>query len=104
MCVAKTRKNISVFYRTSYRLTDLRTYGYWDECNLQEPGACLKYYGGLAPGIVGEHVPMSGGSWAYVTKEPYGVVGGVGAWNYPLQTCTWKGRARREKLVNLSSS
>jgi aldehyde dehydrogenase family 9 protein A1 len=35
-------------------------------------------------------VKMPGGSFAMVTREPYGVVGGVGAWNYPLQTCTWK--------------
>lgn len=33
---------------------------------------------------------MPNGSFALVTREPYGVVGGVGAWNYPLQTCTWK--------------
>jgi len=35
-------------------------------------------------------VKLSGGSFAYVSKEPFGVVGGIGAWNYPLQTCAWK--------------
>lgn len=58
--------------------------------DIETVASCLEYYGGLAPGVVGEHVPLAGGSWAYVTKEPLGVVGGVGAWNYPLQTCTWK--------------
>lgn len=52
--------------------------------------SCLEYYGGVAPAFTGQHVKMPGGSFAFVSKEPYGVVGGVGAWNYPLQTCTWK--------------
>jgi len=52
--------------------------------------ACLEYYGGLAPAIVGYHVKLPGGSWGSASREPLGIVGGVGAWNYPLQTCTWK--------------
>lgn len=52
--------------------------------------ACLEYYGGLAPAIVGYHVKLPGGSWGAASREPLGVVAGVGAWNYPLQTCTWK--------------
>ena len=35
-------------------------------------------------------VRLPGGSWGHASREPLGVVGGVGAWNYPLQTCTWK--------------
>jgi len=50
----------------------------------------LTYYGGLAPAIVGQHVKLPGGSWGVASREPLGVVGAVGAWNYPLQTCTWK--------------
>merc|ERR1712130_208779 len=52
--------------------------------------SCLEYYGGLAPAIVGYHSKLSGGSWGVASREPLGVVGGVGAWNYPMQTCTWK--------------
>ena len=71
--------------------------------------ASLEYYGGVAPSIVGQHVRLPGGSWGVASREPLGVVGGVGAWNYPmqvpgwlplnsilplitfvLQTCTWK--------------
>jgi len=52
--------------------------------------ACLEYYGGVAPAIMGQHVKLPGGSWGVASKEPLGVVAGVGAWNYPLQTCTWK--------------
>ena len=51
---------------------------------------CLEYYGGVAPSIGGQHVKLAGGSWGVASREPLGVVGGVGAWNYPLQTCTWK--------------
>jgi len=51
---------------------------------------CLDYYGGMAASLTGQHVKMGGGSWAYVTREPLGVVGGIGAWNYPMQTCMWK--------------
>jgi len=51
---------------------------------------CLEYYGGVAPSVVGQHVKLAGGSWGVASREPLGVVGGVGAWNYPLQTCTWK--------------
>ena len=52
--------------------------------------SCLEYYGGVAPSICGQHVKLPGGSWGVTSREPLGVVGGVGAWNYPLQTCTWK--------------
>ena len=40
--------------------------------------------------LIGQHVKLPGGCFAYVSKDPIGVVGGVGAWNYPLQTCAWK--------------
>lgn len=52
--------------------------------------SCLEYYGGVAPSIAGQHVKLAGGSWGVASREPLGVVGAVGAWNYPLQTCTWK--------------
>lgn len=47
--------------------------------------SCLEYYGGVAPSIVGQHVKLAGGSWGVASREPLGVVGGVGAWNYPMQ-------------------
>ena len=48
---------------------------------------CLEYYGGMAGSLTGQHVRMAGGSWAVVTRDPLGVVGGIGAWNYPMQAC-----------------
>lgn len=38
----------------------------------------------------GEFLPLSSGSFAYTVREPLGVVGGIGAWNYPFQMASWK--------------
>ena len=38
----------------------------------------------------GEHLPLSNGSFAYTRREPLGVVGAIGAWNYPSQMVVWK--------------
>jgi len=38
----------------------------------------------------GDHVSLPNGSWGYTRREPLGVVGGIGAWNYPLQMAVWK--------------
>ena len=63
----------------------------WEaRADLETVIASLEYYGGLAPAIVGYQTRLPGGSWGYASREPLGVVGGIGAWNYPLQTCTWK--------------
>jgi len=49
----------------------------------------LEYFGGLAPAIHGEHIQL-GANFAYTRREPLGIVGGIGAWNYPLQIACWK--------------
>ena len=36
----------------------------------------LEYYASLATTSVDQHIKLQNGSFAYVTKEPYGVVGG----------------------------
>lgn len=51
----------------------------------------LEYFGGLAGSITGEHIPLSGGDWAYTKRVPLGVCVGIGAWNYPTQIACWKG-------------
>lgn len=33
---------------------------------------------------------LPGGSFNYTRREPFGVVGAIGAWNYPLQMASWK--------------
>jgi betaine-aldehyde dehydrogenase len=51
---------------------------------------CLEYFGGVAAAIAGEHVDLGGGSFGYTRREPHGVVGAIGAWNYPMQGASWK--------------
>lgn len=51
----------------------------------------LEYFGGLAGGLTGEHIPLPGGDWAYTIREPLGICVGIGAWNYPTQIACWKG-------------
>jgi acyl-CoA reductase-like NAD-dependent aldehyde dehydrogenase len=36
----------------------------------------LEYYASLATTSVGHHVKLEDGNFAYVTKEPYGIVSG----------------------------
>jgi betaine-aldehyde dehydrogenase len=50
---------------------------------------CLEYFGGLAASVEGIHVDL-GGPFVYTRREPLGVVGSIGAWNYPIQIASWK--------------
>jgi betaine-aldehyde dehydrogenase len=50
----------------------------------------IEYYAGLAASIEGEYIPLRSTSFAYTRKEPLGVCGGIGAWNYPIQIACWK--------------
>ena len=38
----------------------------------------------------GEHISLPNGSWGYTRREALGVIGGIGAWNYPCQMAAWK--------------
>lgn len=51
----------------------------------------LEYFGGIAAGVTGEHISLSGGDFVYTVREPLGVCVGIGAWNYPTQIACWKG-------------
>nr|WP_298372358.1 betaine-aldehyde dehydrogenase [uncultured Halomonas sp.] len=50
----------------------------------------LEYYAGLAPAIEGTQIPLREDSFVYTRREPLGVVGAIGAWNYPIQIACWK--------------
>lgn len=50
---------------------------------------CIEYYAGVAATLHGHHYDF-GGDFAYTRREPLGVVGGIGAWNYPIQIACWK--------------
>ncbi|XP_068196176.1 4-trimethylaminobutyraldehyde dehydrogenase B-like isoform X2 [Antennarius striatus] len=51
---------------------------------------CIEFYAGVASTLAGQHVQLSGGSFAYTRREPLGVCVGIGAWNYPFQIAAWK--------------
>lgn len=50
----------------------------------------LDYFSGLAGTLTGEHVDLGPAAFGYVRREPLGIVGGIGAWNYPTQVACWK--------------
>jgi len=59
------------------------------EADVESGAACLEYFGGIAAGINGEYTDLSS-AFVYTRREPLGVCGGIGAWNYPLQIACWK--------------
>ena len=50
----------------------------------------LEYFAGLAVGIEGQQVPLRDTAFFYTRREPIGIVGAIGAWNYPIQIALWK--------------
>ncbi|HEX7388784.1 MAG TPA: betaine-aldehyde dehydrogenase [Acidiphilium sp.] len=50
----------------------------------------LEYFGGLAGSVAGEFIDLGKTAFGYTRREPIGVVGAIGAWNYPLQIACWK--------------
>jgi aldehyde dehydrogenase (NAD+) len=50
-----------------------------------ETAACYyEYYGGLAPTLQGETIPVGPDQHSYTVYEPYGVMGVITPWNAPL--------------------
>ncbi|AOX61897.1 betaine-aldehyde dehydrogenase [Stenotrophomonas sp. LM091] len=50
----------------------------------------LEYYAGVMHALEGSQVPLRESSFFYTRQEPLGVVGAIGAWNYPIQIALWK--------------
>ncbi|CAG0924302.1 unnamed protein product [Notodromas monacha] len=50
----------------------------------------FEYFGCVAAALRGGHVQLLGGNFGLVKREPFGVVGGIGAWNFPIQNCSSK--------------
>ncbi|KAI9555145.1 hypothetical protein GHT06_017660 [Daphnia sinensis] len=65
--------------------------------DIQSCADCFLYFGGIASTISGKHIQLPNNSFGLVKRESLGVVGGIGAWNYPLQTCSWKGSGETGK-------
>lgn len=49
-----------------------------------------KFFAGYADKINGKYIPVSEDKFVYEVKEPYGVVGQIVPWNYPLAMASWK--------------
>ena len=52
-----------------------------------------RYYGGWATKLTGDVLPVSplfGPAFAYTRREPFGVVGAIVPWNFPLMISAWK--------------
>ncbi|HLZ24807.1 MAG TPA: aldehyde dehydrogenase family protein [Ktedonobacterales bacterium] len=50
----------------------------------------FEYYAGAADKILGEALQSGPDKWAYVLREPLGVVGAIVPWNYPLPLASLK--------------
>ncbi len=50
----------------------------------------FRYFGGVASELKGETVPLGDGMLSYTTREPFGVVGAIIAWNAPVILATVK--------------
>ncbi len=50
----------------------------------------LEYFAGIANKVEGETIPVPGRFINFTQREPYGVVGGITPWNYPLLQAIWK--------------
>ncbi|CAK8673626.1 unnamed protein product [Clavelina lepadiformis] len=50
----------------------------------------LEYFGGIASALCGQHITLPSGSFGYTRREPLGVIGAIGAWNFPIQMAGWK--------------
>ncbi|WP_108652342.1 betaine-aldehyde dehydrogenase [Dongshaea marina] len=64
----------------------------WQEASVVDvvTGAdSIEFFAGLASSIEGNQQDL-GGDFYYTRREPLGICGGIGAWNYPLQIACWK--------------
>uniref|UniRef100_A0A0R3RVF2 Aldedh domain-containing protein n=1 Tax=Elaeophora elaphi TaxID=1147741 RepID=A0A0R3RVF2_9BILA len=59
----------------------------WDMANSADT---FEFFGGALHNIAGNHFPLSNDNYAYTERVPWGIVGAIGVWNYPMQTAAWK--------------
>jgi aldehyde dehydrogenase (NAD+) len=51
---------------------------------------CFRYFAGWATKIEGETIPVRAPCFNYTLREPYGVVGQIIPWNFPILLASWK--------------
>lgn len=68
-----------------------KTYGIAKLVDVQECIKCIRYFSGWAHSkITGSTIHMDGAYDAMTMHEPFGVVGAVIPWNFPLMMACWK--------------
>ncbi len=60
------------------------------EADIDSAADCFEFFAGVLQSAYGEHIDLGADAFAYTRREPLGVVGGIGAWNYPIQIASWK--------------
>ena len=60
------------------------------EADIGSAADCFEFFAGVLQAAYGEHIDLGSDAFAYTRREPLGVVGGIGAWNYPIQIASWK--------------
>jgi len=60
------------------------------EADIDSAADCFEFFAGVLQSAYGEHIDLGQDAFAYTRREPLGVVGGIGAWNYPIQIASWK--------------
>lgn len=58
--------------------------------SVQHAAGLFDYYAGLTDKLHGSTVPMGSHATALVEREPFGVIGAISAWNYPLLNAATK--------------
>jgi acyl-CoA reductase-like NAD-dependent aldehyde dehydrogenase len=58
--------------------------------DMKEVIRCIRYYGGLIEGVFGHTYTTTDEYTIHSRRVPYGVVGCIAPWNYPLLMCIWK--------------
>jgi betaine-aldehyde dehydrogenase len=59
------------------------------EVDVASGADCIEFFAGIAPALEGSQQSVAG-DFYYTRREPLGICGGIGAWNYPLQIACWK--------------
>ena len=57
----------------------------WEARNVRD---CLNYYSGAPERLLGRQIPVAGGT-DVTFREPYGVVGLIVPWNFPMPIAAW---------------
>ncbi|MCS7024798.1 MAG: aldehyde dehydrogenase family protein [Bryobacteraceae bacterium] len=60
------------------------------QVDLPAAAACFQYYAGWVTKLEGATIPVPGNYFNYTLREPFGVVGAIIPWNFPILMAAWK--------------